>query len=479
MKRYLHDLSHYHLLSFNMGEIIPISCVEILPGDSVQQDSAALVRVTPQLKPVMHPVEAEITHYFVPNRILWSGWEDFITGVSATPPPTITGGAHTEGDLSDYLGVYDDASNDFSALPVRAYNKIFNDYWRDQDLVSEVSEDTNTIQKAAWKKDYFTAARTVSQAGSSVTLPIGTEAPVLGIGKANQTYASSSGTMYESGASGTTSYSSYADSADFAIEEDPDNSGYPHIYADLTSATGVDIRDFREALAVQRYNEARARYGDNYVDYLRYLGIRPSDARLQRPEYLAGGRQSVAFSEVIQSAYNSNASTQPGDLYGHGLAAMRTNRFRRFFEEHGWLISLMVVRPRAIYVNGLPRKFSKTTKEDYFQKELQDVGAQEVYNKEVYAPHTTPDGIFGYSPRYAEYMFEESRVSGEFRNSTNYDWHFGRIFGSDPALNQSFIECNPTKRVFAEQSNDSLWVMARNNIRARRQVRMSNVGRVL
>ena len=159
MKRSKHNLSHYHLTSFDMGELVPVGLMEVLPGDSFQQQTSALLRVTPQLKPVMHPVQVHIKHFYVPSRILWTGWEDFITGESATAPPTISGSAHSEGTLSDYMGVYDDASNDFSALPIRAYNKIFNEYFRDQDLVSEVSEDTNTVQKVSWAKDYFTSAR--------------------------------------------------------------------------------------------------------------------------------------------------------------------------------------------------------------------------------------------------------------------------------------------------------------------------------
>lgn len=484
MKRYLHNLSHYHLTSCDMGEIVPIGCMEVLPGDSFQMQTSMLVRVTPQVRPVMHPVHAQVHHFFVPNRLLWSGWEDFITGDSATPPPTISGGAYSEGTLKDYLGVYDDASVDINALPVRAYNKIFNEFYRDQDLVSEVSEDSTAVQTAAWEKDYFTAARPWAQKGTAVTLPIGEKAPVTGIGFGNQTYPTGNATVYETGGSASTTFTSaksflLSGAGQGYVEEDPDNAGYPGIFADLSAATGVDIREFREALALQRYQEARARYGSEYVDFLRYYGIRPSDARLRRPEYLAGGKQSIAFSEVIQSNYNSNDSSNTGALYGHGIGAMRTNRFRRFFEEHGWLMSLLVVRPIAVYVNGIPRKFTKAAKEDYYQKELQDVGHQEIYNREVYSAHTTPDGVFGYGPRYAEYMFEPNFVSAEFRNSTGYDWHFGRIFSSDPALNSTFINCDPGKRPFAEQTEDSLWIMCRHHVKAKRMPRRSEVGRVL
>lgn len=461
MKRFKHSLSHYHLTSFNMGELVPVGCTEVLPGDSFQQSTSALVRVTPQLKPVMHPVNIQIHHFYVPNRLLWSGWEDFITGESETPPPTISGAAHTEGRLSDYLGLYNDESNDYSALPIRAYNKIYNEFYRDQDLCLEVAEDNLHIQKAAWSKDYFTTARPWSQKGDSVTIPFGEKATVR---------STSVGTLSGGGkVPSTAAESPLFDGTDFGW----DTTNH-HIYADLSSATQVDIRDFREAFALQRYQEARSRYGSNYVDYLRYIGVNPSDARLQRPEYLGGGRQSISFSEVL----STNDAGTLGDLGGHGIGAVRSNKYRRFFEEHGFVITMMTVRPKPIYVNGVHRMWSRTTKEDYFQKELQDIGQQEVLNKEVYAGHSNPDGTFGYQNRYREYTELPSRVSSEFRNSKSYDWHFGRIFSGDPALNQTFIECDPTKRVFAEQTNDSLWVMVNHSIQARRMVSKSAIGRI-
>ena len=180
---------------------------------------------------------------------------------------------------------------------------------------------------------------------------------------------------------------------------------------DMSAVSAVNIIALREAFAMQRYEEARARYGSRYTEYLRYLGVRSSDARLQRPEYLGGGKQTIQFSEVLQTAPGEDPGV--GSMYGHGIAAMRSNRYRRFIEEHGYVITMLSVKPKTIYTQGLQRTWNRRTKEDFFQKELQHIGQQEILNKELYAKNSQPDGVFGFQDRYDDYRRAESRVSGE------------------------------------------------------------------
>jgi len=494
MKRSKFSLSNYKLLTCDMGELVPIGLNEVLPGDSIQQATSALIRVSPLLAPVMHPVHVRIHHWFVPHRIVWEDWEDFITGgpdgMDASTFPTITIGGGTGaavGSLADYLGVPTGVNNiEVSALPFRAYNMIFNEWYRDQDLVTEVAVSTasgadattsTSLQNIAWEKDYFTSARPWTQKGPEVTLPIGTDAPVTGIGLNDQVFTAGPVNVYETDGSGTTPYADYADvnfadfpNNSFRVEEDPNNAGFPNIRADLSNATAATINELRRAFALQRYEEARARYGSRYTEYLRYLGVRSSDARLQRPEYLGGGKQTIQFSEVLQTGgTDAGASTGVGNLKGHGIGALRSNRYRRFFEEHGYIVTCLSVKPKTMYVQGLPRTWNRRTKEDFFQKELQHIGQQEILNKELYAAHATPNGTFGYQDRYDEYRRTESSVSGEFRSTLDY-WHMARIFSSDPTLNADFVKAVPTKRVNAVTSADVLWIMANHSIQARRIV---------
>ena len=243
----------------------------------------------------------------------------------------------------------------------------------------------------------------------------------------------------------------------------------PALKVDQSDAGTIDINQLREAFALQRFEEHRALYGSRYVEYLRYLGVKSSDARLQRPEYLGGSRQTIQFSEVLQTA--PGGEDPVGALKGHGIGAMRTNRYRRFFEEHGYVLTIMMVRPISVYMQGLSRMWNRRVKEDYYQRELQHIGQQEVLTKELYAGNgqgpTADDVVFGYQNRYDEYRWHESYVSGEFRDILN-SWHMARDFANEPTLNADFINAVPTTRIFAAQQNDTLYCMANHSIQARR-----------
>lgn len=486
MKRGKFSLSHYKLLTCKMGFLIPISWFEALPGDTIQQASSALIRCAPMLAPVMHPVHARIHHFFVPNRLIWANWESFITGgpdgMDATVHPYVTHAGAGVSSLYDYMGWPTSGvigSIQGSALPFRAYNLIWNEFYRDQDLQTPLSistgdgSDTTTtvsLQSCAWEKDYFTSARPWEQKGPAVTLPLGTTAPVV---SNSQNPNVSGGTLTNVGLNALTSSAVQTASAPGATTAFHwgNQTG---MQTDLSSATSVDVNTVREAFALQRFEEARARYGSRYTEYLRYLGVRSSDARLQRPEYLGGGRQTIQFSEVLQTAPATGGSTPLANLAGHGIGAMRSNRYRRFFEEHGIVMSLLSVRPRTMYSQGMRRSFFRGQsyhgftggKEDYWQRELQHIGQQVINGLEV--DSSCGDSAFGYQDRYDEYRRLESSVAGEFRNSTLDYWHLAREFSSAPALNSTFVSCAPSTRIFADLTDDNMYIMANHSIQARR-----------
>lgn len=484
MKRFKHTLSHYKLLTGNMGQLLPCGLVEVLPGDTFQHQSMALIRVTPLTAPLMHPVNVRIHHFFVPHRLVFPEWEDFITGgpdgdnSDTIPQIAVPGNA---GDLLDYMGVTPDATSLMvSELPVRAFNKIFNEYYRDEDLVTERAEDDLTIPQIAWEKDYFTTCRPWPQKGPDITLPLGDTAPVVSDGTTIRLdSASNSEAFLQWAGTGTNVAMSASNSTTVENLRFASNTG---LEADLTNATAVNVNDVRLAFALQRYEEARARYGSRYTEYLRYLGVTPSDARLQRPEFLGGGTVPLSISEVLQTGPDTGepAPTEygVGDMYGHGIGALRGNRYRRFFEEHGYVLSLISVRPKAMYGSSVDRTWLKQDKEDFFQRELQFIGQQPVYNAEVMGEHASPLDTFGYQDRYREYKMMNSSISSEFRSLLNY-WHMARIFASDPTLNASFVECIPTKRVYNEQTQNDLWMMVQHRLVARRMVQKSARSKIL
>ena len=492
IKRSLFNISHKKLLSCNMGELVPLTIMDVTAGDVFRHDTSLLIRTQPLLAPIMHKVDASIHHFFVPIRLIWDDFGDFLSGGSdglqAPTPPTVDlswsagsppTGTGVIGGLADYLGCPTGIDGlTVSALPFRAYDLIVNNFYLDTQLDTPLTISTAsgadtttslTLQNGRWNKDYFTSARPSPQLGNEVSIPLVGDAPVSGIGKFNQNYGSTSQAVYETDGTSTTTYADAQsiDSNDdntFYVEEDPNNSGYPNIRADLEGVSGVQIEDLRLSSALQRWKEKMNNFGTRFPEFLHSVfGVKPQDQRLQIPEYVGGGSGTIQFSEIPQTA---EGTAPVGELRGHGINTTRSNRYKYHAQEPGFIISLLCVRPKTVYTQGLNKLWSRTTKYDYLLPDFSHLGDQEVLNKEVYASHTTPDGIFGYVPRYDDFRFIPNSVAGEFRDTLDF-WHMARIFASDPALNSDFVKCNPTDRVYATDA-DQLQINAIHNVRVKR-----------
>lgn len=496
MKRSKFSLSNYRLLTGDMGQLLPMNVTEVLPGDTIQQATSLLVRVSPLLAPVMHPVRIRIHHWFVPHRLVWDDFEKFITGGTdgndATVLPTIalgTGTGVAEKELGDYLGVPTGTDITVSALPFRAYDMIWNEFYRDKDLETALTVSTASgpdattetdLQNVCWEKDFFTTSRPWTQLGDDVSMPLAGDAEVewkTGEGPAIlRNMSTGAAVPNETITFDASAQERSVGSGGVLTGIDPGGS----LTADLSSATGPSINELRTALALQRYKEMRARYGNAYPEYLRCLGIKPSDGRLNRPEYLGGGVQTIQFSEVLQTGVTTSGTPDIGvaELKGHGVGAMRSNRYRKFFEEHGYIISVVSVLPKTMYADALPKHWDYATKEDFFQKELQHIGQQEIKNKEVRIGHATPEGVFGYQDRYDHLRRKESGISGEFRSTLNH-WHLARQLTGNPACNAAFVSCEPSKRIHAVTNANTLWMMANHNMQARRIVSSNAQPRII
>ena len=475
LRRFPHDLSFIHNTSGDLGYLLPIAAVDVLPGDTFIHGLSLLARVAPLARPVMQQVDIRVHNFYVPNRLMWENWEDFITGnVDEHTYPTITPASAADTVLYDRMGVEPVTGVAFDAMPIRAYNMVWNHWFRDQDLAAERTEDQTDLARISWGKDYFTTARAVPQQGAAVS--VGFEAgeiPVRGIGfnTAQSGRFGSTFTVKESDGVQDT-WTSSGGSMDWAYAErkEVDGSGdeVPNIRVDLADAQGgIDINELRTAIATQRIAEARSMFGSRYVDYLRFYGVNPSDGRLDRPEYLGGGRQQISFSEVLATA--EGTTTEVGDLFGHGIAAMRQKTYRKMFEEHGWLLSLLSVRPKAIYQNGIPRRFSRTQPSDFWHRELEILPWQSIPETELYGAGNAAT-VFGYTPRYDEYRELPCYVSGSLRGGTEEDFTLAREFASAPTLNESFITCTPSDRIYSDTSMPELIITANHRLRARRLV---------
>ena len=524
-RRNAFNLSYESKLTLNMGELVPIMCMPVVPGDKFRVNTESLVRLAPLVAPMMHRVNVFTHYFFVPNRLVWNDWETFITqGIDGEQKPVfpkfnlnmlsysllLKDGMFRDGSLWDYLGLpsigkigtlADDKASpnsvsvpsagfSVSALPFRAYQLCYNEYYRDQNLTDPISFSLNsgeilvddlrdllTLRRRAWEKDYFTSALPWLQRGPEVTVPVGGDqfsTVTLDRTAGNQIVLNNNGKAADgelfapgtAGVTGTLGWKNESGSSSGPAWLDPNGT----LKVD-TSQLGVNINDLRTSNALQRWFERNARGGSRYIEQiLSHFGVRSSDARLQRPQFLGGGRMPISVSEVLQTSSTDETSPQ-ANMAGHGISAGVNNGFKHYFEEHGYIIGIMSITPRSGYQQGVPRDFTKFDNMDFYFPEFAHLSEQEIKNKEIYLSDDANynEGTFGYTPRYAEYKYKASESHGDFRGNLAY-WHLNRIFADKPNLNTTFVECNPSNRVFAtsETEDDKFWVQLYQDVRALR-----------
>lgn len=480
------DRSFSHKTTINEGNLYPIMWEPILPGDTVNLKTHALCRLATPIFPYMDNVYLDLHFFFVPNRLVWSKWEQF-QGAQDDPPntftdyevPSLDDATHAAGfaslSLYDYFGLPTSVANIPQAsmpiaLPFRSYRKIWNDWYRDESTQDPLSVDTGdgpdttsyALLKRNRRKDYFTSCLPWPQKGPAVTLPLGTQAPITGLMKKNQTWPLTNQTGYESG---NTTLQNYANAATIATATDDYvftvekslTDGTPNIYADLSSATAATINSIRESIVLQQMLELDARGGSRYVEILlARFGVVSPDFRLQRSEYLGGTTIDINVSPIAQTS-STDAETPQGNLAGFAVGRGKAG-INHSFVEHGQLLCLASVRADTTYQQGMSRHWSVRTRYDYYEPLAANLGEQAVLNKEIYMPSTysaTGEDAFGYQERWAEYRYKPSYVTGLFRTAAagSLDsWHLAVSFSSLPTLTDIIPENPPIDRIVAVSS---------------------------
>ena len=499
IQRSVFDRSHDYKTTMDAGYLIPFFVDEVLPGDTFKLRVNAFVRMNTLIAPFMDNVFMDTFFFFVPTRLVWDNWQRFC-GEQKNPGdstdfliPSLSGtNTFANGSIFDYMGLptgvaLDPANTPINALPFRAYNLIYNEWFRDENLIDSIAVPTNdgpdpisnyTLRKRAKRHDYFTSALPWPQKGPSVDISLTGEAPVYGNGKALGLYAGSNtwfGLVSNStqvdrdgrpklspnaiGKPVGTAITSllFADEEYKAFGVVSDKNGNSGLVAGLDSVSAVSINDLRQAFQIQKFYEKWARGGSRYTETLRVMfNVISPDARLQRPEYLGGTHSRVNVVPNAQTSSTDSVSPQ-GNLSAFGVLGDSAHGFNKSFVEHGYVIGLVCLRADITYQQGLNRMWSRRQLFDFYWPTLAHLGEQVVYNREIYTQGTAEDnGVFGYQERYAEYRYKPSMITGKLRSTdpqTLDVWHLAQKFDTLPKLNQDFIEENPPiARVIAVQN---------------------------